>query len=75
MDAHTENGQHFWTIAQYLRPQPLATGKIDFGGMFVALNGKDYPNLAAAKADKAAVLAYGSFINTTTVFPRTSVPL
>src|SRR5262249_29545102 len=42
----------------------LALGKIDFGGMFVALNGKDYANLAAAKADKAAVLAYGLFINT-----------
>jgi len=46
----------------------LATGKIDFGNLFIALNGKDYPNLAAAKADKAAVLAYGSFINTTIEF-------
>ncbi len=46
----------------------LALGKVDFGGMFVALNGKDYPNLAAAKADKAAVLAYGSFINTAIEF-------
>jgi len=46
----------------------LAIGKIDFGGMFIALNGKDYPNLAAAKADKAAVLAYGLFINTAIEF-------
>ncbi|MEO8028952.1 MAG: large conductance mechanosensitive channel protein MscL [Bryobacteraceae bacterium] len=46
----------------------LAIGKIDFAGLFVSLNGKDYANLAAAKADKAAVLAYGLFINATIEF-------
>jgi large conductance mechanosensitive channel len=42
----------------------LATGKIDFSSLFVSLNGKEYANLAAAKADKAPTLAYGLFINT-----------
>ena len=39
----------------------LLTGGIDFSEHFIALNHKAYANLAAAKADKAAVLAYGSF--------------
>jgi large conductance mechanosensitive channel len=42
----------------------LATGKIDFSSLFVSLNGKEYATLAAAKADKAATLNYGLFINT-----------
>ena len=46
----------------------LATGKIDFSNLFVALNGKEYANLAAAKADKAPTLNYGVFINTTIEF-------
>src|SRR5882724_7794720 len=46
----------------------LATGKIDFGNLFISLNGKEYASLAAAKADKAAVFAYGLFINTVIEF-------
>ncbi|MDQ0275084.1 large conductance mechanosensitive channel [Peptoniphilus koenoeneniae] len=37
------------------------TGGNDFSQMFYALDGKDYPNLAAAK-EATATFAYGSFI-------------
>ena len=40
------------------------TGGMDFKDLFVALNGQTYPNLAAAKAAGAPVLAYGAFLNT-----------
>jgi large conductance mechanosensitive channel len=46
----------------------LALGKVDFRQMFVALNGNSYPNIEAALADKAPVLAYGVFINTVVEF-------
>src|SRR5579864_4941692 len=42
----------------------LATGKIDFSGLFVALNGQHYETLADAKKAAAPVVAYGLFINT-----------
>ena len=44
-----------------------AFGKI-VNSMFVALNGNSYPNVEAALADKAPVLAYGVFINTIVEF-------
>ena len=40
----------------------LATGKIDFTNLFIALDGGSYKSLAAAKEQGAAVFAYGSFI-------------
>ena len=40
----------------------IATGKIDFSSMFIALNGEHYASLNAAKDAGAAVFAYGSFI-------------
>ncbi|MBQ7064612.1 MAG: large conductance mechanosensitive channel protein MscL [Firmicutes bacterium] len=40
----------------------LATGKIDFANLFVALDGGKYATLAKAKEAGAAVLAYGNFI-------------
>lgn len=46
----------------------LALGQVDFRQMFVALNRKSYPNIEAALADKAPVLAYGVFINTVVEF-------
>ncbi len=42
----------------------LATGKIDFANMFVALNGAHYDTLADARKAGAPVIAYGVFINT-----------
>jgi large conductance mechanosensitive channel len=45
-------------------PIGLALGKVDFSSMFVALDGKSYATVAAAKAAGAPVLAYGMFINT-----------
>jgi large conductance mechanosensitive channel len=43
-------------------------GQVDFRQLFVALNGRSYPNIEAALADKAPVLAYGVFINTIVEF-------
>ena len=44
-------------------PIGAVTGGIDFSSLFVALNGGNYPSLAAAKAAGAATLNYGVFIN------------
>jgi large conductance mechanosensitive channel len=38
-------------------------GKVDFSKLFVSLNGKSYADLDAAKADHAATLNYGMFLN------------
>ncbi|MEO8367220.1 MAG: large conductance mechanosensitive channel protein MscL [Pseudoxanthomonas sp.] len=42
----------------------LAMGGVDFSQLFIALDGKDYANLAAAKAAAAPALTYGAFIQT-----------
>jgi len=42
----------------------LALGKVDFSGLFIALDGQTYANIAAAKAAKAPTMNYGVFINT-----------
>lgn len=41
----------------------VLTSGVDFGDKFIALNGEDYLNLAAAKAAGAPVLTYGVFVN------------
>ena len=46
----------------------LATGKIDFSNLFVALNGQSYATLADAKKAAAPTLNYGIFINTVIEF-------
>ena len=46
----------------------LMFGKVDFKQLFVALDGKTYPNLEAAQAVKAPIFAYGNFINTVVEF-------
>jgi large conductance mechanosensitive channel len=43
-------------------------GQVDFRQLFVALNGRSYPNIEAALAEKVPVLAYGVFINTIVEF-------
>lgn len=45
-------------------PIGLILGHVDFKDLFISLNGKDYPTLAAAKTAAAPVLAYGQFLNT-----------
>ena len=45
-------------------PLGMVVGKMDFTNLFVALNGKEYATLEAAKKAGAPVLAYGSFVNT-----------
>lgn len=42
----------------------MLIGGINFDGFFVALDGGNYATLAAAQAEGAPVLAYGSFIQT-----------
>src|ERR1700677_2927092 len=45
-------------------PIGLLLGGVDFSNKFFVLKGGSYPSLAAAKADKAAVvLSYGIFVN------------
>jgi large conductance mechanosensitive channel len=44
-------------------PIGLLMGKVDFSGLFVALNGESYDTLAAAKAAGAPTLNYGLFLN------------
>lgn len=40
----------------------LVIGKVDFKKLFIPLDGKEYPNIEAAAAAKAPILAYGSFL-------------
>lgn len=39
-------------------------GNVDFSDLFIALDGKSYPGLAAAQEAGAVTLNYGAFINT-----------
>jgi large conductance mechanosensitive channel len=45
-------------------PIGLILGHADFKELFLALDGKSYATLAAAKTAAAPVIAYGSFLNT-----------
>jgi large conductance mechanosensitive channel len=45
-------------------PIGLILGRVDFNSLFVALDGKSYPSLDAAKKAGAATFNYGAFINT-----------
>ena len=49
-------------------PIGMLIGRIDFAGLFVPLDGNQYPSLEAAKAASAPVLAYGQFLNTVVEF-------
>ncbi len=42
----------------------MAMGGTDFSQLFIALDGNDYANLAAAQAAAAPVITYGAFIQT-----------
>lgn len=44
-------------------PIGLLLGKVDFGSLFVSLNGQPYKSLAEAKAAGAPTLNYGLFLN------------
>jgi large conductance mechanosensitive channel len=45
-------------------PIGLALGRVNFSDLFLSLDGRAYPSLAAAKAAGAPTLNYGVFINT-----------
>ena len=49
-------------------PIGLLLGSVDFKDLFLNLRGAAYPNLAAAKAAGAPVIAYGNFLNTVVNF-------
>ncbi len=40
----------------------IFVGRIDFSNLFIALDGKEYVTLAAAKEAGASVVAYGTFL-------------
>ncbi len=44
-------------------PIGVVTGGVDFSNMFIALNGADYPSLAAARQAGAPTINFGLFIN------------
>jgi large conductance mechanosensitive channel len=43
-------------------PIGLALGRVSFSDLFISLDGRPYPSIAAAKAAGAATLNYGLFI-------------
>jgi large conductance mechanosensitive channel len=45
-------------------PIGMALGRVDFGNLFVTLNGQTYASLADAKKAGAPTLNYGIFLNT-----------
>jgi large conductance mechanosensitive channel len=45
-------------------PIGQVVGRVNFGDLFIPLDGKSYPDLTSAKAAHAATLNYGLFINT-----------
>jgi large conductance mechanosensitive channel len=49
-------------------PIGMVLGHIDFKDLFLTLNDKTYPTLAAAKTASAPVIAYGQFLNTVVSF-------
>lgn len=49
-------------------PIGLILGHVDFKELFLALDGKSYATLAAAKTAAAPVIAYGTFLNTVVNF-------
>jgi large conductance mechanosensitive channel len=49
-------------------PFGLILGRVDFAGLFLALDGKQYSSLTAAKNANAPVIAYGAFINNVITF-------
>ena len=44
-------------------PIGMLTSGVNFGDLFITLDGKTYPSLAEAQKAGAAVIAYGKFLN------------
>lgn len=49
-------------------PIGLLLGKVDFSNLYLNLSGKPYASLVAARKAGAAVIAYGSFVNSVISF-------
>lgn len=53
-----------FTNGVMMPPIGLLAGGVDFSSLFVTLSGGPYDSLAAAQEAGAAIITYGSFINT-----------
>jgi large conductance mechanosensitive channel len=53
-----------FTNGVMMPPVGLLVGGVDFSNLFVTLSGGSYESLAAAEEAGAAIITYGSFINT-----------
>jgi large conductance mechanosensitive channel len=53
-----------FTNGVMMPPLGMLTGGVDFSNLFIDLSGESYANLAAAQEAGAAVITYGTFINT-----------
>jgi large conductance mechanosensitive channel len=53
-----------FTNGVMMPPIGLFVGGVDFSNLFVTLSGGSYESLAAAEEAGAAIITYGSFINT-----------
>ena len=49
-------------------PISFLTSKVDFGNLFIALNGHTYTSLSQAKEAGAVVISYGNFLNQLIIF-------
>jgi large conductance mechanosensitive channel len=54
-------------------PISLLLNRVNFSDLFFALDGRSYPNLAAAQAANAPVLLYGDFLSTVISFLITAL--
>jgi large conductance mechanosensitive channel len=57
-----------FTNGVMMPPIGMLTGGVDFSNLFVTLSGGNFESLAAAQEAGAAVISYGSFINTVVDF-------
>jgi len=57
-----------FTDGVMMPPIGLLLGGVDFSDLYIQLGGQSYDSLAAAQEAGAAVITYGSFINTTIDF-------
>ena len=57
-----------FTNGVMMPPIGMLTGGVDFSNLFITLSGGSFESLTAAQQAGAAVIAYGSFINTVVDF-------
>ena len=55
---------YYWNAGSLMPPIGMLLGKVDFTGLFIALDDESYPSLAEAKKAGAPTINYGMFFNT-----------